>query len=42
MNYAVPQIEAREAVEDPLGAVPNLRFGHLNSALKTFIEGVGS
>jgi hypothetical protein len=38
----VPQIEAREVVEDPLGAVPNLPFGHLNEAWKTFIEGVAA
>ena len=38
----VPQIEAREAVEDPLGAVPNFPFGHLNAAWKTFIEGVAA
>ena len=35
----IPQIEAREAVEDPLGAVPNLPFGHLNAGWKRFIEG---
>jgi hypothetical protein len=38
----VPQIEAREVVEDPLGAVPNLPFGHLNEAWKTFTEGVAA
>jgi len=38
----VLQIEAREAVTDPLGAVPDLPFGHLNAAWKTFAEGVGA
>lgn len=36
------QIEAREMVTDPLGAVPDLPFGHLNAAWKTFAEGVGA
>lgn len=36
------QIEAREMVTDPLGAVPDLPFGHLNAAWKTFFEGVGA
>jgi hypothetical protein len=38
----VPQIEAREAVADPLGAVPKLPFGHLNAAWKIFIAGVAA
>ena len=38
----VLQIEAREGVEDPLGAVSNLPFGHLNAAWKAFIEGVAA
>jgi hypothetical protein len=38
----VAQIEAREAVEDPLRAVPNVPFGHLNAAWKTFIVGVAA
>ncbi len=38
----VPQIEAREAVTDPLGAVPKLPFGHLNAAWKIFIAGVAA
>ena len=38
----VPQIEAREAVVDPLGAVPKLSFGHLNAAWKIFIAGVAA
>lgn len=36
------QIETRELVTDPLGAVPDLPFGHLNAAWKTFVEGVGA
>ena len=38
----VAQIEAREAVEDPLRAVPNVPFGHLNTAWKNFIAGVAA
>lgn len=37
----VAQIEAREVVTDPLGAVPDLPFGHLHAAWKTFVESVG-
>lgn len=33
------EIEARELVEDPLGAVPNLPFGHLNATWLRFLEG---
>ena len=39
-RLTVPQIEARELVTDPLGAVPNAPFGHLNAAWKNFIEGL--
>lgn len=38
----IPQIEARAAVADPLGAVPKLPFGHLNAAWKIFIAGVAA
>lgn len=38
----VAQIEVREVVTDPMEAVPNLPFGHLNAAWKTFMEGVGA
>lgn len=38
----VLQIEAREAVDDPLGAVPNLPFGHLNTAWKAFTQSVAA
>lgn len=41
-RLTIPQIEAREVVADPLGAVPDLPFGHLNAAWKTFVEGVGA
>ena len=41
-RLTVLQIEAREVVTDPLGAVPDLPFGHLNAAWKTFAEGVGA
>jgi hypothetical protein len=34
----VAQIEDRERVTDPLGAVPDLPFGHLHAAWKTFIS----
>ena len=40
-TLTVPQIEVRELVADPMGAVPSLPFGHLNAAWKTFLEGVG-
>lgn len=38
----VLQIETREVVTDPLGAVPDLPFGHLNAAWKAFVEDVGA
>lgn len=41
-RLTVSQIETREVVTDPLGAVPDLPFGHLNAAWKTFVEGVGA
>lgn len=40
-RLTVPQIEAREMVTDPLAAVPDLPFGHLNAAWKTFIGTAG-
>lgn len=40
-RLTVPQIEAHEVVTDPLGAVPDLPFGYLNAAWKTFIGTVG-
>jgi len=41
-RLTVMQIEAREVVADPLGAVSDLPFGHLNAAWKTFVEEVGA
>jgi len=37
-HLSMQDIENREFVFDPLGAVPNLPFGHLNAAWKKFIE----
>jgi hypothetical protein len=37
-RLTVAQIEARERVTDPLGAVPDLPFGHLHAAWKDFIS----
>ena len=34
----VDEIEAAERVTDPLGAVPNLPFGHLNKAWRRFLS----
>lgn len=41
-RLTVPDIEAREVVEDPLGAVPPRPFGHLNETWVRFAEGVGA
>lgn len=38
-RLTVQRIEALEIVADPLGAVPDLPFGHLNAAWQTFIGG---
>ena len=37
-QLTLEEIEIREMVDDPLGAVPNLPFGHLNKAWNTFLE----
>ena len=37
----IAEIERREKVFDPLGAVPALPFGHLNSAWRRFAETAG-
>lgn len=37
-SLTLEEIEAREMVDDPLGAVPNLPFGHLNAAWQAFLE----
>ena len=34
------EIEALEQVDDPLHAVPNLPFGHLNSVWQVFVDGL--
>ena len=36
-SLTVAEIEARERVSDPLGAVPDLPFGHLNTAWCEFL-----
>lgn len=41
-RLTVSQIEDREVVTDPLGAVPSLPFGHLNSVWKTFLQRYGT
>ena len=41
-RLTVTQIEAREAVTDPLGAVPAIPFGHLNAAWRAFISSTGA
>lgn len=37
-RLTVEEIEAREMVENPLGAVPHVPFGHLNAAWRTFLK----
>lgn len=39
-RLSVEEIETRERVNDPLGAVPALPFGHLNSGWKAFLDGM--
>lgn len=36
----IQEIEQMEMVFDPLGAAPNVPFGHLNTAWKKFCEGL--
>ena len=36
-QVSVEDVEARETVFDPLGAAPNLPFGHLHAAWRTFV-----
>ena len=38
---SISEIEALEGVSDPLGAVSSLPFGHLHSAWKAFLDGMG-
>jgi hypothetical protein len=35
-NFTVSEVEAREIVRDPLGAAPEVAFGHLNSSWRKF------
>lgn len=37
-RFTLEELEARETVTDPLGAVPPLPFGFLNAAWKRFLE----
>jgi len=39
-QLSLQEIEQREIVFDPLGAAPNVPFGHLNAAWKKFCEGM--
>jgi len=39
-ELSVGEIEHREKVHDPLGAVPDLPFGHLNGAWRKFLKGM--
>jgi hypothetical protein len=39
-QLSLQEIEQMEMVFDPLGAAPNLPFGHLNTAWKKFCEGM--
>ena len=39
-RLSVQEIEAREMVHDPLCAVPNLPFGHLNAVWCRYLEGL--
>jgi hypothetical protein len=35
-SYSISEVEAREIVRDPLGAAPEIPFGHLNSNWQQF------
>lgn len=37
-RLTVREIEAREMIRDPLNAVPDLPFGHLNAAWRRFLD----
>lgn len=39
-QLSLQEIEQMEMVFDPLGAAPNVPFGHLNAAWKKFCEGI--
>jgi len=36
--FSIKQIEAQERVDDPLGSVPDLAFGHLNKTWMAFLQ----
>ena len=40
-RMTIPEIEQREKVIDPLGAVPDLPFGHLHAAWALFLQEIG-
>lgn len=40
-QLSLQEIEQREMVFDPMGAAPNVPFGHLNTAWRKFCEGMG-
>ena len=40
-RHSISEIEKREMVIDPLGAVPDLPFGHLHPAWRKFVATVG-
>ncbi len=39
-QLSIQEVERQEMVFDPLGAAPNVPFGHLNTAWKKFCEGM--
>ncbi|MCW8884233.1 MAG: hypothetical protein OQK12_03125 [Motiliproteus sp.] len=39
-KLTVHQVEQRERVQDPMKAVPDVPFGHLNSGWRSFIDGM--
>ncbi len=41
-QLSLQEVEKREIVFDPLGAVPNVPFGHLNAAWRNFCEDMKS
>lgn len=41
-RLSIQEVELRETVDDPLGAVPDLPFGHLNAVWINFLREVGA
>jgi hypothetical protein len=39
-TITIEEVEQRERVFDPMGAVPDLPFGHLNAAWQKFRDGL--